>query len=331
MPSAVEGDRRRPVNLDEVLARATNRTVVNPQDGKSGAQFEKLTVDGQHYFLKVVSYDGDWIMRCTGNVDHWEYKVWQAGLYDRVPPEIDHAMVAMSLADGRLSMLQRDISEHLVPEGDALVTLEQADAFMDHMAAFHAGFWGWTDNVGVATIEQRINFFSDDNIEREMQAAEPPVPIVVAQEGWALLPERAPDLAAAVEVCRANPTALADRLRTLPLTFIMGDWKMGNLGYNAATRQTILLDWAYPGAAPGLWDLFWYLGVNRARLPRSKEETIALYRDALERRGIATTEWWDDAVQLCALAQMCMMGWEKAVGDADELAWWEEFVTKTGA
>jgi hypothetical protein len=314
-------------SVDELVARAADRVAVNPSDGKSGASFEKLTIDGERYFLKVLSYDGDWIMRCSGNTDHWEYKVWNAGLYDRVPKEIDHAMVAMSLADGRLSMLQRDISAHLIPEGDALVTLEQADAFMDHMAAFHATFWGWTDDVGVASIEQRINFFSDDNIAREMQATEPPVPIVVAQQGWSMLRDKSPKLADLLEPMRANPTPLADLLRALPLTFIMGDWKMGNLGYNAHTQQTILLDWAYPGPACGLWDLMWYLGVNRARLPRSKEDTIACYRDALERRGIATADWWDNALHISAVGQMCMMGWEKAVGDADELAWWEDFVT----
>ena len=318
------------MTIGELLAQATDRIEVNPADGKSGAHFETFTVDGDRYFLKTLSYDADWIMRCTGNTDFWEYKVWQAGVYDRVPPEIDHAMVAMELAGGQLSMLLRDIGTHLIPEGDDLVTLEQADAFMDHMAAFHAAFWGWTDDIGVSTIEQRLNFFSDDNVAREMQTAEPPVPIVVAERGWRELPERAPKLAAMVAPIRANPTTLADQVRRLPLTFIMGDWKMGNLGYNAASKQTILLDWAYPGAAPGLWDLFWYLGVNRARLPRSKEETIAAYRDALERRGIATNDWWDDAVHLCALGLMCMMGWEKAVGDADELAWWEEFVTTTG-
>jgi hypothetical protein len=315
------------MKLDELVAAATDREVVSPSDGKSGAHFEKFSVDGTRYFLKVLSYDADWIMRCSGNTDFWEYKVWQAGIYDRVPAEIDHAMVAMSLDDGRLSMLLRDISEHLIPEGDDAVSEEIGDAFMDHMAAFHAAYWGWTDDVGVASIESRINFFSDANVAREMQADDPPVPIVVAHQGWSVLRDRAPKLADVVEPVRADPTPLADRLRSLPVTFIMGDWKMGNLGYNASTKQTILLDWAYPGSAPALWDLMWYLGVNRARLPRTKEETIATYRAALERRGIATAEWWDDAVRLCATAQMCMMGWEKAVGDEDELRWWEAFVT----
>lgn len=323
-------------SIDELIAGATDRVEINPADGKSGGHFEQLTIDGVPYFLKVLSYEGDWIMRCSGNVDHWEYKVWRSGLYHRVPSEIDHAMVAMALdhsdaGHSRLAMLMHDISESLIPEGDELVSLDQHDDFMDHMAAFHATYWGFQDTMGLATIEQRIGFFSDDNVAREMQAADPPVPIRVAQEGWAKLAERAPALARIVNAARANPSSLADRLRATPQTFIMGDWKMGNLGHHAATRRTVLLDWAYPGAAPGCWDLTWYLALNRARLPRTKDESIAAYREGLERRGIATDGWFDHQLYSSTIGAMTVIGWEKAVGDADELAWWEERVTKGDA
>lgn len=317
--------------LAELVASASERVVVHPPDGKSGAHFEKLTIGGTAYFLKVLSYDADWIMRCTGNTDHWEYKAWTAGLYDRAPPEIDHAMVAMALEDGHLSMLMRDISGSLIPEGDAPVTLEQHDAFVDHMAAFHAACWGFEDTVGLSSLEDRINTFSDDNVAREMQVPDPPGPIRVAQEGWALLPERSPALAAIVNAARAEPPSLAATLRATPQTFIMGDWKMGNLGYHADSKRTVLVDWAYPGAAPGCWDLMWYLALNRARLPRTKEESIAAYRDGLERRGVSTADWFDDQLHYSTIGVLTMIAWEKAVGDADELAWWEEFVTRGDA
>ncbi len=318
-------------SIDELIARATDRVDVHPDDGKSGAHFESLRIDGEQYFLKVLSYAGDWIMRCTGNTDHWEYKAWCDGLYHRAPPEIDHAMVAMTLdrsgPEPLLAMLMRDISASLIPEGDAPISLEVHDAFMDHMAAFHVAYAGWSDDLGVSTIEQRVGTFSDDNVAREMQADDPPVPIKVAHEGWAVLPERSPKLWSVVNPVRKKPSSLADRIRALPLTFIMGDWKMGNLGHHADGR-TVLVDWAYPGAAPGAWDLAWYLALNRARMPRSKEESIAAYREGLESRGVDTAAWFDGQLQLCLIGVMAMMGWEKAVGDADELAWWEEAVTR---
>ena len=197
-------------------------------------------------------------------------------------------MVAMSLGDGRLSMLQRDISAHLIPEGDALVTLEQADAFMDHMAAFHATFWGWTDDVGVASIEQRLNFFSDDNIARETQAAEPPVPIVVAQQGWSMLPDRLTEAGRPARADARQPDTARRPTALAAADVHHGRLEDGQPRLQRADAATILLDWAYPGAACGLWDLVWYLGVNRARLPRSKEDTIDCYRGRARARGIAT-------------------------------------------
>ena len=316
-------------SIDELIEGATDRVPINPADGKSGNAYELLTIDGARYFLKVLSYEADWIMRCVGNTEHWEYKAWTAGLYDRCPPEIDHAMVGMALDGPLQAQLMRDISASLVPEGDAPVSLEQHDAFMDHMAAFHAAYWGFEDTVGLSRLEDRINGFSDENIAREMQAADPPAPIRVGQQGWALLPERAPAMAAVVNAVRANPQPLCDELRSTPQTFVMGDWKMGNLGYHADSKQTVLVDWAYPGAAPGCWDLMWYLALNRARLPRTKEESITAYREGLERRGIDTADWFDQQLHTSGVAVMAMIGWEKAVGDEDELRWWEAFVTAT--
>jgi aminoglycoside phosphotransferase (APT) family kinase protein len=116
---------------------------------------------------------------------------------------------------------------------------------------------------------------------------------------------------------------LAGLLAETPQTFIAGDWKMGNLG-TRPTGETVVLDWAYPGEAPPAWELAWYLALNRARIPESKSDTIARYRQALENAGIVTGAWWDRQLDLCLLAMTATIGWEKAVGDADELAWWSK-------
>ena len=79
---------------------------------------------------------------------------------------------------------------------------------------------------------------------------------------------------------------------TTPATFVTGDWKMGNLGRHADGR-TVLVDQAYPGEAPGLYDLLWYVALNRQRLPVSKEATIDAYRAGLEAAGIDTAGWFE--------------------------------------
>jgi thiamine kinase-like enzyme len=116
-------------------------------------------------------------------------------------------------------------------------------------------------------------------------------------------------------------------LAATPVTFLHGDWKMGNLGTHPHGR-TILLDWAYPGSGPACWDLCWYLALNQARLPESKEATTARFRDALEGLGVATAGWWDAQLDLCVVGIMAAFGWEKALGDGEELGWWEQRVAE---
>ena len=149
-----------------------------------------------------------------------------------------------------------------------------------------------------------------------------PGPIAVANQGWGLLPERAPRLHELVSDVHRDPDSLSDALRATPLTFVAGDWKFGNVGHRPDGR-TILLDWAYPGEAPPCWDLTWYLALNRARLPESKEATIARYRERLEAHGVDTADWWDRQLGLSFVGIAAVFAWEKAVGDQDELDWWE--------
>ena len=77
-----------------------------------------------------------------------------------------------------------------------------------------------------------------------------------------------------------------------------------------------------PGEAPGLYDLLWYVALNRQRLPVSKEATIDAYRAGLEAAGVDTSGWFDRQLGLSIIAVMATFLWEKALGDADELAWW---------
>ena len=55
------------------------------------------------------------------------------------------------------------------------------------------------------------------------------------------------------------------------------------------------------------------------------------FRAALEAGGVATGSWWDAQLDLCLIAIMSTFGWEKALGDAAELAWWENRVAEAAA
>jgi len=138
------------LSLDELLHGATERVSVHSSDAKSGAFFEKLIIDGRPCFLKVVSAEDDWIMRVTGN-KQWEFQVWRAGLYQRVPAIIDHAMIGMALDDSaglpRMAMLMHDRSRDLVPPGDDPISASQHAVFIRHLALMHAANLGWQDDA----------------------------------------------------------------------------------------------------------------------------------------------------------------------------------------
>ena len=311
----------------ELLAGAESSVVVDRSDGKSGSVFEQVTIDGQPHFAKTLGYRTDWIMRITGDRDLRPLKIWRAGIMRDVPPEIDHAVVGMAAegegVDAMLTILMRDVGEHLFVEGDSTISLEAHLGLIDGLAALSARYWGFTDDIGLTTLEERLRFFAPDNIAAEAAVPDPPTAIQVAWQGWPRLAERAPRYSEVAAAIHATPGALADAMRSTPATFLHGDWKMGNLGRHPDGR-TILLDWAYPGSGPIHWDLGWYLALNSARLPIGKEATIEALRDALERRGVRTAGWFDLQLDLCLLGIAACFGWEKAMGDETELRWWED-------
>ena len=320
-------------SIDALLRGATERVAVRSTDAKSGALFEKLIIDGRPCFLKVVSAADDWIMRLTGNRE-WEFRVWQAGLYQRVPTIIDHAMIGMALEESggapRMAMLMHDRSSDLVPPGDEPIPASQHAVFIRHLALMHAANIGWRDDLGLYPLDRRPLFFAPATIAPELVRDDVPLTLQVARRGWALLAERDSALFELVSAVHSDPSTLAGLLADTPQTFIAGDWKMGNLG-SRPTGETVVLNWAYPGEAPPAWELAWYLALNRTRIPESKADTIARCRHALEAAGVATGTWWDRQLDLCLLAMAATMGWEKAVGEADELAWWSERAQEAAA
>jgi hypothetical protein len=313
-----------------LLARATSRVEVRGGDARSGAQFERVEIDGERYFVKRLSRAGDWIMRITGDEVHWPYLVWRHGLMGAAPPSIDSTVVAMELEgtgrDAVLTMLMRDVAEHLVPEGDDPVPPAQHARFMAHLAALSVAFWGWRDAIGLTPMAHRLRFFAPDNIADELRTDPVPGPVAAADAGWPELAARAPRLAAICRALWADPELVTGPLARTPATLLHGDWKMGNLGSHPDGR-TILLDWAFPGAGPICWDLCWYLAINRRRLPEPKEAAAERCRAGLEAHGIATGDWWDRQLDLCTVAIMATFGWEKALGDDEELGWWADRVS----
>jgi hypothetical protein len=317
----------RPVagSVEELLAGATHREPMKTADSKSGATFERVVIGGERFVLKHLHADQDWIMRVTGDVRCRPALVWSSGLLDALPACLDPGMVGCATGLGRngwgSAILMPDVGPLLVPEGDDPLPLDQHLRFLDHMATLHATLWDWPDTIGLSPAPSRYGEFSPVALAAELARPEPALVPIIAEAGWLRLYTRTPTLAGELTRLADDPSPLLAALAGTPSCFLHGDWKLGNLGSHPDGR-TVLLDWAVPGRGAPCSELTWYLALNRARLPQSKEDAIAAYRTALERHGVATADWWDRQLALAMVGAMVQFGWEKAYGDADELGWW---------
>jgi hypothetical protein len=312
-------------SVEELLEGCEKREVMVPAGSKSGARFERVVRDGQRLVLKYQDARDDWLMRATGDIDGHRYAaLWGSGLLDAVPTVIDHAVVGAAMEGTVGAILLRDVSDCLLPPGDDALEPAQDLRFLDHMAALHAGFWRWADSINLTPLAARYLMFSPAVAQREAALGSSALVPALMAEGWSRFPNVAPRAANVVLALLDDPSPLVAALERVPHTFVHGDWKAANLGCHRDGR-TVLLDWGeVPGEASPLADLTWYLALNSARLPQSKDSTIAAYRAALERHGVETAGWWDEALDLELLGTMLQFGWEKALGGrGPELEWWE--------
>jgi Phosphotransferase enzyme family len=312
-------------SVEELVAGATLREPMGKTaDSKSGSTFERVEIGGERFVLKHLHVYDDWLARATGDLRCRPLRVWQSGLLDALPDCLDHAVVGAAGGLGRgglgAALLLRDVGDRLVPEGGAPLSPEQHETFVDHMAALHAAFWGWTDDIGLQPLTHRMYELSPTtgDIEAELGGTDSVPPLL--RPGWERLLVEAPAAGRLAWDLLADLSPLTEGLAAGPSTLVHGDLKAGNLGTSRDGR-TLLIDWAVPGASPGLLDLAWYLAINCDLLPETKEATIARYQEALVRNGISTDPWWESQLGLAMIVGFVQLGWNKS---GDELAWWAE-------
>ncbi len=315
-------------SVEELLAGATRREPFRPVESRSTARFESVWISGERFVVKYLHADHDFVMRASGDLGFRSLRAYAAGLFDVAAPVVDHAVVGAAAGVGRngwgAALLMRDVSAELVPPGDAPFTETEHLRFLDHLAAMCAATWGWRDDVGLMPYAARWCFFSHAALEAERRLGWPERVPKIAVSGWDRFAERAPaDVARGVDELRRDPGPLADALAQTPACFLHGDWKASNLGA-AADGRTVLIDWVYLGEGPACHEIGWYLALNRAKVPpgHTKEQAVEDFRAALERHGVDTAGWWGRQLGLALLGAVVQFGWEKALGDDDELGWW---------
>jgi hypothetical protein len=315
-------------SVERMLAGVSSRAPMEKSvDSLSGSPFERVVIDGEPYLVKYVGWRVDWLARALGDRDCHVRQLWSHGVLAALPAEIDHTIVGVAddPVGGQVALLLRDVGPWLVPAGSSRLPIAQHRRFLEHLAIMHAAFWGFEDRIGLLPPGHRYTALTPATGEREAaEGHDDPVPRALAG-GWAALRRAAPEAHAYAAALAQDPGPLVDALATTPATFVHGDWKAGNLGSHPDGR-TILLDWGWPGRAGPLVDVAWYLAVNCDRLPESKEDTLAAYREALRRQGVDPNPWWDDQFGPAMLGAFVQLGWSKT-HDPVELAWWVRTVT----
>jgi hypothetical protein len=342
-----------PATLSELEGRPIHYVRCLPfksEDSKSGNRFLKVVTDDgarSQYIVKRVSLAWDWIMRSSEDYYCRAVRVWQSGLLDRLPPTIDHAIVACAQDGEGWAVLMRDVEAGLVPY--ARFSVADNERFLSALATLHSTFWQRSElgnpSLGLCTLRQLYTILSPQTGDREAGGPDSHPKLIL--EGWGLLRTLlSEDVADIIERLLEDPQPLCDALARYPRTLIHGDCRHANLGrLRGEPDQVMLLDWQFAAGAPPAVELARYLATNSALLPVSKEAAIECYRVYLA-QGLGTHQdesWWQPQLELGLLGGFLQDGWAimlKATHWAEawtqesggpdhwrnDLAWWSEQV-----
>jgi hypothetical protein len=256
-------------------------------------------------------------MRATGDALCRAVAVWQQGLLDLLPPEIEHGILGCSLDEGGWAILMHDHASCMLPY--ARFSPGTNTFLLDAMAALHATYLEAADlanpALGLCDLRHVYTVFAPATGWREMGAADE-VPKRIL-EGWALLPTLVePDVADIIQGLLDDPTPLCTALARYPHTLVHGDWRHANHGLLPGDgRRLVLLDWQLATVAPPAVEMGRCLGTNSTLLPGTKEEAIACYRDHLTRRlgPRFHDDWWQPQLELALLGGFVQDGWAVAL------------------
>jgi hypothetical protein len=291
------------------------------EGGRTGASFESAVLaDGTPVVIKHVSPD-DWVMIASGGRSALD-ELWRGGVFDRVPPEIDHATLAVEpVADG-FRVVMRDVSEHVLEEGRVL-SRDENRRVMAAADALHREFWA--QDVGGMSLYQHYDVFTLRRMD-EVLHLPTPIPALV-KRGWELFADLAPaEIFEPLRLLLDEPKPLVDQLEQHDTTLIHGDLRLHNLGLSP--DRVVMLDWEIAGTAPPAVELAWYLIISASRIDATREQVIDDYREIAGERFDARA--WD----LACIGAVVWLGWNKAIDIVDhpdgaikaqeraDLDWW---------
>ncbi|MBI5946657.1 MAG: phosphotransferase [Chloroflexi bacterium] len=308
--------------------------------GYSGASLSRLLVhhgDGTptSLVLKRVQLGANWVADRTGDAVGREAALLGEPALDDVWSVFASPYRAYARDGSEVALLMEDLTDHLLPDVDEPLTMEQEDGLLTALASLHAVFWesavlqiGW-----LASPRQVLGVLAAETLPGNTTDGETTAVPGLAMQGWARAFSMLPEAAAAV--LRRPIASTVAEYSDLPRTLLHGDAKVANFAIMPGGRVAAF-DWALMGAGPCGMDLGWYLAINASRLARPKEAVIARYRELLETaRGEPLAHGvWERLERLAVVTGAHMLLWSKApAGDGDEktAAEWEWWVERLAA
>ncbi len=286
--------------VDDLLGRAVERTPLRfaPGQANSGAPLEAVVLrDGTRLVVKRVSPATDVLMRLTH--DHGRAAtLWTTGVFDRLPPVIDHAtLVAAPDGDGWV-LVMRDVA-HAIVTWDRILTRGECRRFFAAAAHMHAAFAG-ERIAGLCSVVDWMTFMTPPAMEpwRGSPGGLPDWTL----RGWEVFFDVVPrDVATAIAAIHAHPAPLARELERVEPTLVHGDLAPGNVGLTP--DRVVVLDWALATRGPAALEYASFLANFRWRAGPDPDAIVDDIRAACGERHD------ERALRLALLATFANYGW----------------------
>lgn len=298
-------------------------------EGASGNKVERVTLDdGTRLVRKRVSPEWDWISRATGD-DGRALVMWEYGVFERIPPTVDHATIAVEPEDNGWSVFMRDVSDAMVGPEEVL-DRAAVQRILAALADVHLAFWA-ESITGLCGLEDRYHLLSPRTARSETERGHPVGEII--SRCWDAFADLVPDeIGTAILSLAERPELLAEQLGQCEQTLVHGDLRLANLG--VPDDRVVLIDWGErTGFAPAPVELASFLVFDAPRLDVSRDDIIAdfriLYGDRFDER----------ALQLALIGGMVQLGpnpvldfvlngrEEARTSAIAQLSWWTEMVS----
>jgi hypothetical protein len=287
-------------SLRSILDGVVERRPFAAEGGRTGASFERARLaDGTPVVIKHIS-PRDWMIMVAGG-ESYLAQTWDEGVFKRLPPAIDHTMLAVEPTDAGWIVVMRDVNEHVLQEGRVLSREENRRV----LAAMDAMYVEFVGEAGIGCpLAEHFSVFSPPVLDR-LGHLDTPVPGLM-HRGWNMFDDVAPvDVADVMHRLIKDPTPLVRELEKSESTLIHGDLRLHNMGLT--DDKIVLLDWELVGNAPPALEFGWYLIISASRIDATREQITDDFRQ------ISGDRFDPHALELGMISALMFLGWNKAI------------------